>query len=83
MNSYDKLLEKVKEITLLGTAAGFLNWDMLTYMPPRGAQIRGEQLGVMTRILQRMQTSTEYSELLSKAVFRWLEGVLPWLLEPG
>jgi carboxypeptidase Taq len=67
MNSYGKLLEKVKEITLLGTAAGFLNWDMLTYIPPRGTQLRGEQLGVMTRIIQRMQTSTEYSELLSKA----------------
>ncbi|MHA1908391.1 MAG: carboxypeptidase M32 [Candidatus Thorarchaeota archaeon] len=67
MNSYDKLLERVKEITLLGAAGGFLNWDMLTYMPPRGAQLRGEQLGVLTRILQRMQTSTEFSELLSRA----------------
>ncbi|MHA2424634.1 MAG: carboxypeptidase M32 [Candidatus Thorarchaeota archaeon] len=67
MNSYDKLLERVKEITLMGTAAGFLNWDLLTYMPPGGTPLRGEQLGVMTRIIQRMQTSKEYGKLLTQA----------------
>ncbi|MFW9918615.1 MAG: carboxypeptidase M32 [Candidatus Thorarchaeota archaeon] len=67
MESYTKLMERVKEITLIGTATGFLNWDMLTYMPPRGAQLRGEQLGAMTRIIQRMQTSPEYADLLLRS----------------
>lgn len=67
MNAYNQLLEHVKESTLLGTAAGFLNWDMLTNMPPKGTMIRGETLGILSKIIHRMQVSTEYSTLLAQA----------------
>ncbi|MGY5853583.1 MAG: carboxypeptidase M32, partial [Candidatus Thorarchaeota archaeon] len=67
MTPYEKLLMKVKEITLLGSSAGLLNWDMQTYMPPRGAGLRGEQLGVISRIIYRMSTETETGKLLSES----------------
>ncbi|MHA2230138.1 MAG: carboxypeptidase M32 [Candidatus Thorarchaeota archaeon] len=67
MSAYDELLSKVKEITLLGTSAAILNWDMQTYMPPRGAELRGEQLSVISRLIHRMSTDEEFGELISKA----------------
>jgi carboxypeptidase Taq len=67
MNSYDELMTKNKEITLLGSSAGILNWDMQTYMPARGAALRGEQLGMISRTIHRMSTSKSFGELLSQA----------------
>ncbi len=67
MTPYDELLAKNKEITLLGISAGVLNWDMQTYMPPRGAGLRGEQLGIISRIIHRMGTDEATGKLISGA----------------
>jgi carboxypeptidase Taq len=67
MEAYTKLLTKAKESSLLMSTASILNWDMLTYMPPKGAQLRGEQLSVVSQYMHRLQTSKEYGDLLKTA----------------
>lgn len=67
MSAYDELLTKTKEIGLLGTTSGILTWDMETYMPPRGAEMRGEQLGMISRMIHRMSTSEEFGRLITEA----------------
>ncbi|UCE08938.1 MAG: carboxypeptidase M32 [Candidatus Thorarchaeota archaeon] len=49
------------------STASVLNWDMLTYMPPKGAQLRGEQLSTVSQYIHRLQTSREYGDLLKTA----------------
>jgi carboxypeptidase Taq len=67
MTAYDDLLAKSKEITLLNTAAGVVNWDLETYMPPKGIQLRSEQLAALGQIIHRSITSPEIGKLLESA----------------
>lgn len=67
MTAYEDLMKRFKEIVLIGTAAGILQWDLQSYMPPRAASFRGEQLASIGVLIHRLQTSAEAGELLSSA----------------
>lgn len=45
---YRSLLDRTREIALLGSAANLLSWDQQTYMPPRAIAHRAEQLSYLT-----------------------------------
>lgn len=64
--NYDKLMANIKEITVLQTAANIIYWDMETKMPPKGVNLRSQQLGVISQVLHRMITKPEIETLLSK-----------------
>ena len=63
---YDELVKKTKEIDLLGSAAGVLHWDQQTYMPPAGAQLRADQLGVLSGMTHRMFTDPKIGDMLKE-----------------
>jgi len=63
---YKKLLEKNKELTTLGTAIAVLNWDMQTKMPPKGIQMRSQQLAMLSKIGHKMNTNPEIGKLLKQ-----------------
>lgn len=67
MEAYDKILERSKEIILLGSAAGVIGWDLETYMPPKGIMLRSEQLAIMRKLNHRMATDPEYGKLIEAA----------------
>lgn len=67
MEAYDKLLAKGKELTLLQSAASIVQWDLETYMPPRGLMLRSEQLGLLGQLGHRMLTDPEIGKLLEAA----------------
>ncbi len=52
------------EISDLGGASALLGWDKQTYMPPGGAQARGQQMGTLRRLAHQRWTSDEMSRLL-------------------
>ncbi|MBU2610697.1 MAG: carboxypeptidase M32 [Chloroflexi bacterium] len=54
------------EIADLGGAAALLGWDQQTYMPPGGAEARGNQLGTLQRLAHDRQTSAELGKLLDE-----------------
>ena len=66
MEAYKKLLERSKELVVLQTAAGIINWDLETNMPPRGLMQRGEQLGLLQKIVHRTRTDPEVGKLIAQ-----------------
>jgi len=67
MTSYNKLMEKYREIALVDTIMGLLSWDSETYMPPQGVALRSNQRGVLKRVYHRMLTSSELASLLRES----------------
>jgi carboxypeptidase Taq len=65
-SDYKKLMEKVKQMFILGSAASIVHWDMETKMPPKGIRLRSEQLALLSRIGHKMSTDPEIGNLLEK-----------------
>ena len=68
ISSYKKLLEKNKKITILYSAIANLNWDMETKMPPKGVELRSQQLALLNQIGHKMITNPEIGKLLNKTI---------------
>jgi carboxypeptidase Taq len=64
MEAYEKLSEIGKELKILDSVASIVQWDLETYMPPRGLMLRSEQLGLLQKINHRMTTEKEVGGLL-------------------
>jgi carboxypeptidase Taq len=64
LESYDHLLERSKELTVLQSAGSIVYWDMETKMPPRGVQLRSQQLALLEKIGHRMLTDPENGKLI-------------------
>ncbi len=65
-SDYVELLGKSREITLMDTATGIINWDMETKMPPKGIGLRSEQLALLSGVEYRMVTDQAIGALLTK-----------------
>lgn len=65
-SDYDKLMTQAKEITILQTIQSVVHWDMETKMPPKGINLRSQQLAMLSQIEHRMSTHPEIEALLSK-----------------
>ncbi|MCG2786465.1 MAG: carboxypeptidase M32 [Anaerolineae bacterium] len=61
-----QLKTKLAEIVDLSQAAALLGWDQQTYMPPAGAEARGNQQAVLGRIMQEWATAPELGKLLDE-----------------
>ncbi len=66
MSSYDRLMEKYRETVLIDSTVLTMMWDMETYMPPGGTDMRGDQLGLLRRLGHRLLTSDELGRLLGE-----------------
>ncbi|MDH5495321.1 MAG: hypothetical protein OEY24_06430, partial [Candidatus Bathyarchaeota archaeon] len=65
-SSYDKLMAKAKDVTILQTVESVVHWDMETKMPPKAINLRSQQLAMLSQIEHRMSTDPEIETLLSK-----------------
>jgi carboxypeptidase Taq len=63
---YRDLMERSKDMFVLGSAADVLYWDMETKMPPKALRMRGEQLAAMELILHKKRTDPEIARLLQQ-----------------
>jgi len=61
---FDELRTRLAEVADLGKAASVLGWDQHVMMPPRGAQIRAEQLATIGRIAHVKFTDPAVGKLL-------------------
>jgi carboxypeptidase Taq len=59
-----QLREILAEISDLNSAAALLGWDQQVYMPPAGAEARGNQLALLGRLAHDQATSPELGKLL-------------------
>lgn len=67
MKAYEQLLERSKELIILQSIYGIVNWDLETNMPPRGLLLRSEQLGLIQKMVHRMGTNPEVGKLIELA----------------
>ncbi len=67
MAAYDDLMERIKEIILIGSSLGVIQWDLETYMPPAGIQLRSEQMSLLSKIQHEKVISSELGKLLEAA----------------
>jgi carboxypeptidase Taq len=62
--SYDGLIQELKEISLLGSIGSVLGWDERTQLPPQGAEHRAAQSSLLARMVHERFTSPRTDELL-------------------
>ncbi|MFX0108866.1 MAG: carboxypeptidase M32 [Candidatus Hodarchaeota archaeon] len=67
MDAYEQLMVKNRELEAMYSAIGLIHWDLETYMPPGGIQLRGEQLSVLSRIHHERATTPELGKLIVAA----------------
>jgi carboxypeptidase Taq len=60
---YERFCELNRKIAALSSAAGLLSWDQETHMPPQGALIKAEQMGVLSGIIHNLKTDKELVSL--------------------
>jgi len=64
-SNYEKLMALTKEMVTLHTATSIIYWDMETKMPPKGVNLRSQQLGALSKVIHRLSTKPEIGTLLS------------------
>jgi len=63
-DNYEKVLVHSKELAVVGSASSILYWDMETKMPPRGVELKSQQLAFLQKISHQMLTSPESDKVL-------------------
>lgn len=63
--SYSELLRRSKELGVLNSCAAVLGWDHQTYMPTKGAGLRGEQMALLASLSHQKFTDPKIGELLA------------------
>jgi len=66
MTNYEKYAAHMSKIADIQNAAGVLNWDQETYMPPKGANFRAQQLSTLAGIGHELSISDELGKLLEE-----------------
>jgi carboxypeptidase Taq len=64
-DAYADLVRRSKELGVLHSCAGVLGWDQQTYMPPKGAALRGEQMAFLAALSHQKFTDPKVGELLA------------------
>lgn len=65
--SYEKLLERTKQLVVLNSASAIVQWDMETKMPPKAINLRSQQLALLGVIGHRMLTDPEMGRIITEA----------------
>src|SRR5215204_2110592 len=64
-DAYAELVRRSKELGVLHSCAAVLGWDQQTYMPPKGAALRGEQMAFLAALSHQKFTDPKVGELLA------------------
>lgn len=66
MDAYEELLERLRDIDMVGQIGGLLGWDQEVLMPPKAATLRAEQLAWVSKTGHERLTDPRIGELLSE-----------------
>src|SRR6478735_10580215 len=64
-NAYTELTHRSKELGVINSCAAVLGWDQQTYMPAKGAGLRGEQMAFLAGLAHAKATDPKVGELLA------------------
>ena len=65
-----ELKSRLREVFDLGCVRSLLGWDQNTYMPPGGAEARGRQLALLSRLSHEKFTSPEIGKRAGSTIER-------------
>ena len=65
--AWDLLTSRTADLRALQGAITLLTWDQETYLPPKGAEARGEQLAALQGLYHEKLTAPELGDLLARA----------------
>lgn len=63
--NYDELIKEVKEISLLGSCYGVLEWDIQVNMPPMGGEIRSQMTSLLAGMMHEKFVSEKIGDMIS------------------
>ena len=63
---YNEYVEKMQRIADIRYASAVLQWDQETYLPHKGAELRGRQLATLSELAHSMFTDRNLGEILQK-----------------
>ena len=66
MSAWNDFASKMQELKDLSSAIGLLSWDQETFMPPRAAASRAEQMGTLQAIYHERLTDPRLGEALQR-----------------
>ena len=66
MKAYEDLLERLREIDLMGQIGSLLSWDQEVMMPKKAAPLRAEQLAWISKASHERLTDPKIGELLDE-----------------
>lgn len=64
--AYEQLIARAREMATLGTIGSVLHWDQEVLMPPKGAEFRARQLGMLSTLGHKMATDPAIGRLLKQ-----------------
>lgn len=67
VQSFDQLVEQVRELALVQSLESVVYWDHATLMPPRASDYRGKQLGFLAGLVHERRTSKAFEDALLAA----------------
>ncbi len=70
---YERFIAKLKEVRTLDAVGSLLSWDQETYMPPKTAAARAEQLALVSGLVHEKLVSDEMGALLEELSGRPLD----------
>ena len=65
--SISLLKTRLREVSDINAAGAVLYWDQSTYMPPEGAESRGRQTALLSRLAHEKATDAETGRLIDAA----------------
>jgi carboxypeptidase Taq len=63
--AYSELIQRSRDVAMLGSCGAVVGWDERTYMPRAAAGHRGNQMALLARLVHEMVTAPRIGELLS------------------
>ena len=73
--AYGDYVQKLRTIADIRFSSALLQWDQETYLPPKGAAIRGQQIATLSEITHRFFTEDSLGNLLQQLLQQ--EGLSP------
>jgi len=64
VKQYEALLERSKELAVIGSAGAILSWDMETKMPPGAVELKSQQLAFIQKVAHQRLTDPENGRIL-------------------
>jgi len=65
---YQEYREKMRFLADIRNASALLQWDQETYLPPKGAQFRGQQISTLSELSHRLFSEEALGDLLNELI---------------